>query len=340
MLGRPDHWIRAVDGVSLRLEARRTLGVVGESGSGKSTLGRAVVRLIHPTEGSVRFQGVDLASTSGRALRRARRSFQMIFQDPHASLDPYQSVRTILTEPLRIHHLAVSRSDADERAVRLLELVGLSAAFLGRRSYQLSGGQSQRVAIARALVLEPNLIVCDEAVSALDVSVQAQIVNLLADIQSQLGVSYLFISHDLAVVRQLADDVVVMYRGRIVEMGSAESVSSAAAHPYTIALLSAVPIADPEIELQRRRIVLTGDVPSAAIEPKGCRFASRCWLRTHLGNPDVCESDEPELRDTKESSHLVACHFAERVPEMLPKASAVTHPAGAPQEADRVEASA
>jgi oligopeptide/dipeptide ABC transporter ATP-binding protein len=303
-------WIRAVDGVSFVLNRGETLGLVGESGSGKTTTGRAVVRA--QPSGTIRFDGIDVTLLEGSALRRLRGRFQMIFQDPFASLDPRQPVGDILAEPLAVQG-STKGAAKDSRVRELLDLVGLPLSAATRYPHQFSGGQLQRIGIARALAVQPDLIVCDEPVSALDVSIQAQIVNLLMALQARLGVAYLFIAHDLAVVRHIATRVAVMYLGRIAEIAETDELFARPGHPYTIALLSAVPFPDAEIERRRRRIILAGDVPSPRAPPSGCRFSTRCWLRDRLGRPKRCEVEEPALRPIAgmAASHDVACHFAE-----------------------------
>jgi oligopeptide/dipeptide ABC transporter ATP-binding protein len=304
-------WVRAVDGISFAVKRGETLGLVGESGCGKTTTGRAVVKAQPITGGTIRFGGIDLAPLEGTALRRLRARFQMVFQDPFASLDPRQPVGDILAEPLLVHGVAKGAAKA-ARVRELLELVGLPGSAARRYPHQFSGGQLQRIGIARALAVQPDLVVCDEPVSALDVSIQAQIVNLLMALQARLGVAYLFIAHDLAVVRHIADRVAVMYLGRIVEIADTDELFARPAHPYTIALLSAVPLPDARIERKRKRIILTGDVPSANPPPSGCRFSTRCWLREQLGRPDRCTEEEPMLRPVPRmaASHEAACHFA------------------------------
>ena len=301
--------VRAVDGVDLEVRAGQSVGLVGESGSGKTTLGRAVVALTRPTGGTITFDGRDVWSLDRDEQTKLRRRVQMVFQDPHASLDPRMTVAASISEPLEIHHLG-SRSDRKRRVGELLELVGLHPSHGGRYPHELSGGQRQRVGVARALSLGPELIVADEPVSALDVSIQAQIVNLLQKLRRELGLTSILIAHDLAVVRQVSDAIAVMYLGRIVEWANAQDLYREPLHPYTVALLSAVPIPDPVIEATRERIVLRGDVPSPASPPPGCAFHTRCWLRDKLGNPERCSAETPALR-TLRSGHLVACHFAE-----------------------------
>jgi oligopeptide transport system ATP-binding protein len=303
--------VHAVDGVSLEVRRGETLGLVGESGCGKSTLGRAIVRLYRPTAGSILFDEADLASLEGDALRRVRRRLQMIFQDPYASLDPRMTVGASISEPLRIHRVGTPRTRRD-RVGELLEVVGLKTQHAGRYPHELSGGQRQRVGIARALALEPDVIVADEPISALDVSIQAQIVNLLARLQRELDLTYILIAHDLSVVRHISDRVAVMYLGRIVELAPAAALYRAPLHPYTVALFSAVPIPNPVVESRRRRVILRGELPSPAAPPSGCRFHTRCWLREQLGNPEECVTIDPQLRNVA-GRHSVACHFAEGV---------------------------
>jgi oligopeptide/dipeptide ABC transporter ATP-binding protein len=287
----------------------QSVGIVGESGSGKTTLGRAVVGLARPTGGTIRFGGTDVWSVDGEDLRRLRRRIQMVFQDPYASLDPRMTVGASIAEPLDIHRVG-TRSERRGRVAELLELVGLRPRIAARYPHELSGGQRQRIGVARALSLDPDLVVADEPVSALDVSIQAQIVNLLQELQRRLGLTSILIAHDLAVVRQVSDAIAVMYLGRIVEWASAADLYREPLHPYTVALLSAVPIPDPVVEATRERIVLRGDVPSPAAPPPGCPFHTRCWLREKLGNPEECSSEVPLLRELR-SGHRVACHFAE-----------------------------
>ena len=301
--------VRAVDRVTLTVRAGETLGLVGESGSGKSTLGRTVVALHRPSAGSVIIDGVDLATLAPRDLRRYRRRFQMIFQDPYASLDPRMTVGAIVAEPMALLGIGTG-AERRSRAGELLEMVGLPARLLHSYPHELSGGQRQRVGVARAIAVRPDLIVADEPVSALDVSIQAQIINVLRRLQDELRLTYLLIAHDLAVVRHVSDRIAVMYLGRIVESATTAELFQAPRHPYTVALLSAVPVPDPAVELTRQRIILTGEMPSAAAPPAGCRFHPRCWLRTRLGSPAQCTTVDPQPRAIGDG-HEVACHFSD-----------------------------
>jgi peptide/nickel transport system ATP-binding protein len=301
--------VRAVDGVDLEVRRGQSVGLVGESGSGKTTLGRAVVALAKPTSGSIEFDGKDVWTLDRDERKRLRRRVQMVFQDPYASLDPRMTVGNSIAEPLDIHRLG-TRADRKRRVRELLEIVGLHPSHSDRYPHELSGGQRQRVGVARALSLGPDLVVADEPVSALDVSIQAQIVNLLQELQRELRLTSILIAHDLAVVRHVSDTIAVMYLGRFVEWAQASDLYREPLHPYTIALLSAVAIPDPIAEATRERIVLRGDIPSPAAPPSGCAFHTRCWLRDKLGNPEACSAETPELRPMR-SGHLVACHFAE-----------------------------
>jgi peptide/nickel transport system ATP-binding protein len=300
--------VRAVDGVDLAVPRGSTLGLVGESGCGKSTLGRAVLRLVEPTAGTVRFDGVDLTALDGEAMRRTRRRMQMVFQDPLSSLDPRQSVGSILTESMRTHGAPADRPGQERRVRELLDLVGLPAAAAARYPHEFSGGQRQRIGIARAVSVEPDLLIADEPVSALDVSIQAQVINLLEELQHRLGLTYVVVAHDLAVVRHIADEVAVMYLGTIVEQAGADVLYAAPRHPYTMALLSAVPVPDPVVEERRERVILRGDLPSPAAPPPGCRFHTRCpFVR-----PTRCADERPALREIG-PGHRVACHWAEEI---------------------------
>jgi oligopeptide transport system ATP-binding protein len=303
--------VRAVDGVSFAVRRGETLGLVGESGCGKSTTGRAIVRLYKPTRGAIRFDGMDMSGLEGDALRKMRRRMQMVFQDPYASLDPRMNVAGIVAEPMDIHGVG-SPNERRERVKELLATVGLDPNYAVRYPHEFSGGQRQRIGVARALALQPDLIVADEPVSALDVSIQAQIINLLERLQGAFGLTYVFIAHDLSVVRHVSDRIAVMYLGRIVELATSEELHRRPVHPYTVALLSAIPIPDPAREISRRRIILTGDVPSPVNPPSGCHFHTRCWLRERLGNPERCVAESPAPREIA-GGHEVACHFAEDV---------------------------
>ena len=294
--------LSAVAGVDLDVQRGEILGIVGESGCGKSTMGRALLQLIPASSGSVEFDGIELTSLPKRALRRLRRRMQMIFQDPFASLNPRMTIGRLIEEPLLVHS-DLSSSTRREKSLETMDLVGLNPEWHERYPHQLSGGQRQRVGIARALISNPSFIVADEPVSALDVSVQAQIVNLLEEVQEDLGLTMVFIGHDLAVVRHLCDRIAVMYLGKIIEIGDSEKIYERPRHPYTTALLSAVPVPDPDFEATRERIILVGDVPSPLNPPSGCRFRTRCWKAQ-----EICASVEPPLAG---GEHQVACHFPE-----------------------------
>ncbi len=293
--------VKAVDGLDFNILRGETLGLVGESGCGKSTTGRTILQLYRPTAGEVFFDGKDLTQLKGEELRKMRRNMQMIFQDPYASLNPRMTVGDIIGEPLEVHNIAKGK-EKKERVQELLQIVGLNPYFVNRYPHEFSGGQRQRIGVARALAVQPDFIVCDEPISALDVSIQAQIINLLEELQSKFNLTYLFIAHDLSVVRHISDRVAVMYLGKIVELTDRDSLYKNPLHPYTKALLSAVPIPDPSVEEKRERIILVGDVPSPVNPPQGCRFHTRCPLAI-----DICKRVDPEFRDIG-NSHSVACH--------------------------------
>jgi oligopeptide transport system ATP-binding protein len=295
--------IKAVDGVSFSIRHGETLGLVGESGCGKSTTGRAILQLYRPTAGDVYFEGENLCQLKGERLRRMRRKMQMIFQDPYASLNPRMTVGNIVGEPLEVHNILKGKA-LKERVQELLQVVGLNPYFINRYPHEFSGGQRQRIGVARSLAVNPSFIICDEPISALDVSIQAQIINLLEELQAQFGLTYLFIAHDLSVVRHISDRVAVMYLGKIVELTDRYTLYNDPKHPYTQALLSAVPIPDPFIEEERQRIILEGDVPSPANPPKGCNFSTRCPVVM-----DICKESEPEFKDIG-GEHWVACFRA------------------------------
>ena len=300
--------IKAVDGVSLTIQRGETLGLVGESGCGKSTLGRTILRLYDPTGGKILFDGQDITNLGESAMRKLRSRMQMIFQDPFASLNPRHSVGRIVSEPLRVHGIS-KRKQSGSRVRELLEVVGLPADAASRYPHEFSGGQRQRIGIARALAVNPDFMVLDEPVSALDVSIQAQIINLLEELQREFDLTYLFIAHDLAVVRHMSDRIAVMYLGAIVEVSPADDLYDNPLHPYTISLLSAVPLPDPVAERERETILLQGDLPSPANPPAACRFHTRC----PFVQPTRCNEERPELRPFGDTGHLVACHWAEQI---------------------------
>ena len=308
ILSRARMAVQAVSGVSFDIRRGETLGLVGESGSGKTTVGRLILRLIEPTAGTVRFDGTDITRVKGRALKPYRRRMQIVFQDPYASLDPRTPIGDSIGEGLRIHGLG-SSAERRERVARMMDLVGLMPYHARRYPHEFSGGQRQRIGIARALVVEPDLVVCDEPVSALDVSIQAQVLNLLKALQRELNLTYLFIAHNMGVVEHISDRVAVMYLGKMVELADRVTTFRDPEHPYTQALLSAIPVPDPS--RRRSRVILTGDVPSPVNPPSGCRFHPRCPLRAELGDPERCAIDEPLLReiDATDVAHLCACHF-------------------------------
>jgi oligopeptide transport system ATP-binding protein len=302
--------VKAVDDITFEVRRGETLGLVGESGCGKSTTGRAMIRLREPTEGTVKFDGVDLTKLDNQKLRRLRRRMQIIFQDPYGSLDPRMTVGSIISEPIDTHKLAKGEAKR-ERVAELLKMVGLDPTYVNRYPHEFSGGQRQRIGVARALAVEPEFIVCDEPISALDVSIQAQVLNLLTDLRDRLGLTYLFIAHDLSVVKHISDRVAVMYLGKIVELGPPDTIYAGPGHPYTRALLSAVPVPDPQMERRRKRVILTGDVPSPANPPSGCRFHTRCWLYEQLGKPENCRTVDPPLSEVR-PDQAAACHYAEQ----------------------------
>ena len=294
--------LKAVDGINFDIYEGETFGLVGESGCGKSTVGRTIIRLYEPTDGELFFNGENIYNLNNKKLQDARKNFQIIFQDPYASLNPRMTVEEIISEPLEIHKVYKNKKDQYKRVLELLDIVGLNEEHALRFPHEFSGGQRQRVGIARALALNPQFIVCDEPISALDVSIQAQVVNLLKELQNKLGLTYLFIAHDLSMVRYISDRVAVMYLGHLVELSSSDNVYEEPIHPYTKALLSAIPIPDPSLQKQRHRIMLKGDVPSPIDPPEGCRFYSRCEYAV-----DICNKVTPKLEELREN-HFVACH--------------------------------
>lgn len=296
-------WIKAVDDVSFTLNPRETLGVVGESGCGKSTMGRSVLRLIEPTSGQILYKGKDFGKASGQELRKMRADMQIIFQDPYASLNPRMTVGEVIAEPLNIQKRCKTAEETRAQVLKIMEVVGLNPKYYNRYPHEFSGGQRQRIGIARAIVLGPSLVVCDEPVSALDVSIQSQVLNLLRELQNSMGMAYIFISHNLSVIKHISDRVMVMYLGHVVEMADKKELFANPSHPYTQALLSAIPM--PERHSKRKKIILQGDLPSPANPPSGCIFHTRCFMAK-----DICSTQKPELRDIG-NGHMCACHFCD-----------------------------
>jgi|YelNatPaOPRAMG01_1025707.scaffolds.fasta_scaffold00025_71 oligopeptide transport system ATP-binding protein len=295
--------VKAVDDISFNIRKGETVGLVGESGCGKSTVARVIIRLLEPTDGSIIFEGRDITKISQEELRKLRRDMQIIFQDPYSALNPRMTVSEIIGEPLEVHHIVNNSKEKEKRVQELLELVGLASYHANRYPHEFSGGQRQRIGIARALALNPKFIVADEPTSALDVSVRAQIINLMQDLQKEFGLTYLFISHDLSVIRHICDRILVMYLGKLVEIANNEEIYNSPLHPYTQALLSAVPIPDPEVAQKRKKVILTGDVPSPVNPPSGCRFHPRCSYAM-----DICSKVEPKLKEVHKG-HFTACHL-------------------------------
>ncbi|GHO93618.1 ABC transporter ATP-binding protein [Reticulibacter mediterranei] len=311
VLQRTIGYVRAVDGISFSIEQGSTLGLVGESGSGKTTIGRTLIRLYKPTEGQILFDNQDLAHIEGEPLRQIRQRLQMVFQDPYASLNPRFTIGSLIAEPMHIYHTG-SAEEIRERTIELLRVVGLRPEYVDRYPHEFSGGQRQRIAIARALSINPEFVIADEPVSALDVSVRAQVLNLLQRLQQQFHLTYLFVSHDLSVVRHIADRIAVMYLGKIVEIADRDELYTAPKHPYTRVLLSAVPIPDPVVERKRQRIILSGDLPSPVNIPRGCRFHTRCPMAQA-----ICREVEPAFEAKEGREHYAACHFSDKVEQEL-----------------------